>query len=208
MKDRLVAREIVGGVDRAIGALLTVMVMLASLAAALWLSEVFPDMPIQFAIPIFFIVFICPGVAFGLVWMKMRRKKVVVTPFLQVDEATPISKEQQEVLDRVEGAQQLQGLIVGGGLVTDLAQSALLAAAKKGTHSRFTLCQEGLVWYRGSSANFIPWRRIGSVSADGKNKQFELTLRGVAGKLNLITPNKYDDVKNVLSAHTVVGERD
>jgi hypothetical protein len=125
-----------------------------------------------------------------------------VAPILHVDEKIPISKEQKELLDGVDGAQKLQGIITGsGGLLPELAMNAMLSAARNGAHVKFTICKEGMVLYNGFAANLYRWRNIRNLKADSKNKQLEFKCRGI--KFNLYTPNKYEETTQVLHKYIV-----
>ena len=207
MNKKIIVNELSSWPDVILGIVLGIIIMVLSLIVVIKISDLFPDMPIGFSLLIFFGGLIGPCWIFIYVWFKIRirRKKIAVTPILDVDEKVPISEEQKEILDGVEGAGKLQDIVTGsGGLLTDIARTAILSAARKGSHIKYTLCEEGIVLYQGSNGYLHHWRRIGELTADLKNKQFEFTPIGRKVKLILSAPNNFEETKQVLSKYIEV----
>ena len=200
MDKKIIARELASGRYAILFVFLSIVIVVISFMLALKISDIFPDIPIYFGIPGFFIITFGPMIICGYVFFKIVRKKIAVTPILHVDEKIPISKEQKEILDNVEGAQKLHGIVGivtgSGGLLTELTMTAMLSAAKKGTHVKYTICDEGIVLYSASIVNLYRWKNIHQLKADSKNKQLEFKARGA--KYNLYSPNKFDETKQVL----------
>lgn len=112
------------------------------------------------------------------------------------------SKEQKEMANNLESTQTIQGLISGSGdLLTDIAVAVLIELIKKGRQTKYTLCEEGIVLYKWLSANLYPCRKIYKLKANPEVKQFEFNLRGIVGKLSILAPKNFDEVKIVLSVY-------
>lgn len=205
MDKKIIVNEMGGRIDIILGMFFGFIIAILSFMVGIKLSDMFPDIPIAFGLLTLLILLVGPMSIFMYFWFKIRRKRTAVTPILHVDEKIPISQEKKEILDGVEGAQNLQGLITGsGGLLTEIAKSAMISAAKRDTHVKYTLCEEGIVVYQKSSGNLCRWNRIRKLTVDPKNKRFEFTVRGGIGKWNIITPNKFEETKQVLSKYIEV----
>ena len=209
MNNKIMVRELPNILSTILAIFLAIGIAGLSLIVALKLSDIFPDIPIGFGILIFFVVLCCPFIIFLLIWFYITRKKIAVTPILHVDEKIPISKEQKAILDNVEGAERLQELkefVSGSGsLLTGLTKTVMLAAAKKGTHIKYSLCEERIILYGGPFSNLFRWKRIRKLTADPKNKQFEFTARGILAQYTSYAPNTFEETKQVLSKYIVVG---
>ena len=207
--NKIIVNEMVSGLNLMLGMVFGFIIAIIFFMVGIKLSDIFPDIPIGFGILILVIFLVGPMAIFMYFWSKITRKRIAVTPILHVDEKVPISKVQKETLDNFEGARlskEVVSVIRGGSvnLLAGVAQTAIIAAAKRDAHVKYTLCEEGIVVYRRSSGSLCSWKRISKLTSDPKNKQLEFKVRGVIGKWNIFTPNKFDETKQILSKYIEV----
>jgi hypothetical protein len=153
------------------------------------------------------LVFVGIGVAPSAIvsWLLSLGRRATATPLLHVegtgsvegDVALGAEANRARLLDAFRQGPSVGALQEGAGVM-------LPSPSEDPICVKFTVCEEGIVLYRTGRADLVRWRRIRDLKANDESRQFELTIKTMVGRDSFSAPDRFDEVKRMLSEHIVV----
>ncbi len=202
--DRIAVRETHPVVNLLLTFLLIPSVAVGSAIAAVSILRRLQPLDPNIVILVFVGIGVCPTAI--VAWLVSLGSKAMATPVLHVDGTVPAvdtgaagSEESQAVLaTHSETPFRVAALRKAAGVVLPQPPEGPVCV-------KFTVCEEGIVLYRSGRANLVRWGRIRDLKADRENQRFEFTLNRFLGKDSFSAPDRFDEVKRMLSQHLDVG---
>ncbi len=202
--DRIAVRETHPVVSLLLTFLLVPLVAVGSAIAAVSILRRLQPLDPNTVMLVFVGIGVCPTAT--VAWLVSLGRKATATPVLHVDGTASAvdtgaagSEESQAVLaTHNETPFRVAALRKAAGVV-------LPQPPEEPVCLKFTVCEEGIVLYRSGRANLVRWGRIRDLKADRENQRFEFTLNRFLGKDSFSAPDRFDEVRRMLSQHLDVG---
>jgi hypothetical protein len=169
--------------------------MVAALRVLAWLQPVNPHVAM--------LVLVGIGVAPTALaaWSLSFGRRARATPVLHIDASMSTARMDAA---RVNTRKPPGSARSAPGRARRVLKAALASVAPERPCVKFTVCEEGIVMYRSGNAGLVRWGRIKEVRADDDGKRFEFTVRKTLGKDSFSAPDRFDEVKQMLSEHVPV----
>ena len=153
------------------------------------------------------LIFIGVGVAPSAIvaWLISLGRRATATPILRIDgtvSAVNSGASDSKVPRRTRSDESESRSPVGA--LRRAAGAVFTSPTKEPVCVKFMLCEEGIVLYRSGRAALVRWDRIRDLKADRESTRFEFTAKKTLGRDSFLAPDRFDEVKQMLSEHISV----
>lgn len=153
------------------------------------------------------LIFVGVGVAPSAIvaWLISLGRRATATPILHIDgtvSAVDSGAADSEVPQRPPNEESETRSSVGA--LRRAAGAVFTSSVKEPVCVKFIVCEEGIVLYRSGRAGLVRWDRIRDIKADHKSRRFEFTAKKMLGRDSFSAPDRFDEVKHMLSEHISV----
>ncbi len=202
--DRIAVRETHPVVNLLLTFLMIPLVAVGSAIAAVSILRRLQPLDPNTVMLVFVGIGVCPTAI--VAWLVSLGRKATATPVLRVDGtvsavdtgAADTSVPQAARATQSQTASRVGALRRAAGVVFPQSPEGAVCV-------KFTVCEEGIVLYRSGRPNLVRWGRIRDIKADRENQRFEFTLSRFLGRDSFSAPDRFDEVKRMLSQHLDVG---